>query len=238
MKLAQWMVVMLAVSLLAAGCGDKDQDKAKSGGAAGKGGSPAPAAAASPKDVLEAMHKASQAKDMNALVSYMDPALQPPMKDMLSMLEEMKTKTNALAKVVEEKIGKPQADRIRQQGAMEDKDISPLAKAVENGQVNWSKIDIKEEGDKATVKVQGDEPFMIKKVNGKWYAFPPEKENLTPEKMQTQVDAMKKMMTPMGKAYDEVAKKINAGTITKENFDAEYGKTMAAAMMGAAPKDE
>ncbi len=229
MKLAQWVVAVVALSMVVVGgCSDKK-------GAAGSGENSS-ANQGSPKDLLEAFHKCAQAKSLAAVVDLIDPAFQKPMRTMIDAMNTMEAKVESLAKTVESKIDKETADKIREQQKKEGQNglKSPLETAVKDGKIDWSKVKIEEKGDAATVEIDGKvADVMLKKVNGKWYAAPPAGEkDMTPEKMQAETDKIKGMMDKMVKAVDDVQKKVNDGTIKKDTFEAEYGKAMMAAMMG------
>jgi len=227
MKTSQWVVVAVALSMVVVGgCGDKT----------GGSGGGATANQSSPKEVLEAFHTRSQAKNLSDVVDLIDPAYQKPMRTMIDTMNAMEAKVESLAKTVESKIDKETADKIRTQQKKNSQNgmKSPMQAAVKDGKIDWSAVKIEEKGDTATVEIAGKTTdVVLKKINGKWYAAPPAGEkDMTPEKMQAETDKMKGMMDKMMKAIDDVQKKVNDGTIKKDTFDAEYGKAMMAAMMG------
>ncbi len=229
MKLAQWVVAAVAISMVVVGgCNDKK-------GAAGSGANTS-ANQGSPKDLLEAFHKCAQTESPGAVVDLIDPAFQKPMRTMIDAMNTMAAKVESLAKTVESKFGKEAADKIREQQKKESQSgmKSPMGAAVKDGKIDWSKVKIEEKGDAATVEIDGKvADVVLTKVNGKWYAAPPTgKKDMTPEKMQAETDKIKGMMDKMGKAIDDVQKKVSDGTIKKDTFEAEYGKAMMGAMMG------
>jgi hypothetical protein len=177
-----------------------------------------------PKGLLEKMHEASEKMDAGAMVECMEPEAQKTMKDLVPVMEEMQEAAKEAAAAVEKKIGKDEAKPLLSMAGSSDKSRSPLKAVVKDGKVDWSKVNIKEDGEKATVEVDGKKADVdLKKVDGKWYVAMPETKRPSADESKKQVEQGKKMVA----AVKELTKKVNDGKVTKENWTAEFSKAMS-----------
>ncbi len=204
MKWTHWMVVVTAASMLVLG------------GCKGK--------ASTPKELLEKVHEASQKKDVSALADCIEPDAQKLMKDVLGPAEDMQKAIKEAAEAVEKKLGAEEAKPLHSMAGNGEND-SPLKRAVQDGKIDWSKINIKEEGDKATVEINGKKADVeLKKVDGNWYLAMPAGERPKPEDVQKQAEHMKKAVDGM----KQFTKDVNDGKVTKDNYMEAFGKAMSA----------
>jgi hypothetical protein len=172
-----------------------------------------------PKELLESAHKATTNNDFKGMVSLMIPEYQEAIKPYLDATIKVQEKHTELAHLIEKKIDKDRGQEMLKHG-------SPLEEAVKDGKIDWSKVDIKESGDKATVKVNGtDIGTALVKVNGKWYVDMPKAaiEEAKKEDAKKAADEADKRV----KAYQELIDGINKGDIKKDNYDLKFAEIMA-----------
>lgn len=181
------------------------------------------------KDALESAHNLIMDKDFMGMVALAPPKHQEAAKIMMGAMEDMIEASESLEATVKSKLGEDVAKGIR---STSDDLKSPLKSVTkEDGSVDWSKVEVKEEGDKATVVVDGKtQSEKLVKIDGKWY-MDMETEK-SPEDFKKDAEQMRGMADKMIKAMGEVEADVQSGKLTKENFKTEYGKKMMAAMMG------
>ncbi|MCG3179369.1 MAG: hypothetical protein BIFFINMI_01704 [Phycisphaerae bacterium] len=180
-----------------------------------------------PKELLESMNKASQKKDFKGMAKLVEPDAQKYYDQMVSKMKEAADKMDDLADLVEKKIDKDKAKEMRD-SMTEGPSFITLKKArKDDGSLDFDKIEIKEDGDKATVKVKDSwSSADIKKVSGKWYFV----EKKSADELKKKVEETEKEFPKMIKALDEIKDGINKGDIKKDNFDAKCGEIMMKAM--------
>ncbi len=178
-----------------------------------------------PRGLLEKAHEAFEKMDAATLVECLEPDAQATMKDLVPVMQDMQKAASEAASVVEKKIGKDEARFFLNLAGKGDKSASPLRAVVKDGKVDWSKVNIKEAGDQATIEVDGRKADTeLKKVDGKWYVAVPEKERPIAEEAKKQVEQGRKMIA----AVKELTGKVSDGKVTRENWTAEFGKLRSA----------
>ncbi len=190
--------------------------------------------AASAKELLENFHRASTNGKVRDVLGFFEPTFRKMNLQMNEAQQQVGAKADSLAKVVEEKIGKEQAAALRGMsgGDMLDQSVgSPLAEAVVDDKLDWSKVKIEEKGEKAEVSVNGEPTGMpLVKVGGKWYVDSPMEMN--PLQAAMMMAMLKQQLRKMTDALDQVEQRVKSGQITKDNFEQEFGRLMESASGG------
>ncbi len=176
----------------------------------------------SPRGLIESTHKMFQDKDFEGLAGAFPPDHQEAAGVLMGALEDMMDASESLGEVVEKKFDAEKAKMVKSGPG----DISPYAKVTkEDGSLDWSKIKIKEEGDKATVEIDGQAtPDPMVKIDGKWYMGVDG--GKTPEELMKEAKEMRTQADKMVKGMGELEEGIKSGKVTKDNFMQEYMKAM------------
>ena len=93
---------------------------------------------------------------------------------------------------------------------------SPLAPAVVNGRVDWTKVSIEEQDDKANIVIAAG-TIKAKKIKGKWHYVG--ERGLTSEEVQVRLKEARKLLTGVKVLNQALEKGLNDGSITKDNFN-------------------
>ena len=225
MRIAPWMFMAILVAsagVLAAAPTTSRPDQATTAP------DPIPLNQDSPRSLLETMQKAAEAVDPNVMAACADPAYQKSVKVMYQCMRQFKTSLESLSKSVEAKLGKTSGTFVIQ--TMKDTIPEPLGNAMEDGKVNWDKVKITADGDKATVKVAGDAPFTLMKVNGKWhYGQGP----ISVEEMAKAAEKVNNQIPKTVKELGDLEDGVKAGTVTKAEFTRKFRDCLAAFAQGA-----
>lgn len=207
------VVVLCAVLVAGVGC---DDESSSSGG-----GKTTPVSTSTPLDTLKTVQEIFVNKDFETLVDVFDPKLGKVMGEMTATMGSVVKKADEVAAAVEAKFGAEKAEMFRKRAGIPSKLDTPMDRATgPDGQVDWSKVEIMEEGDVAKFKVAGrlDNEMVLRKVDGKWYLSPAKPEEMEGEKMQQEVANMKEMSAKLLAAMDAVNTAVDDGTLTEENF--------------------
>jgi len=195
------VALMLGVVLIVAGCGGK--------------------AASTPKAAIENMVNATKDGDADACVACWDANAEQ--KKMIRAMGEMLASVKALDKAAEAKFGKDVWAKAKTPGDGKPGMDTPFA------DVDLNKLTVKEEGDKATVTMEGEsKPLSLVKKDGVW--------KIVVEDMPEgpQLDMAVKMMKTMADAHktalDDLGNAKSAEDVMKK-----LGEEMMKAMLGNMP---
>ncbi len=215
--------VTLALTALVAGC-------------TGGSDSSAPKKSTTPKACVESLVVCIQKADIEGAAAYMTPAIGPKMAKMGKGMKAMEVATEKLAKAVDAKFGAGTADSLGM------KQPKPEVGTIEI-------VDVKEAGDKATVKTKEtkkdkttkEDTIQLVKLEGAWYAEPPQSSGMSAEQL-AKADAMGDAMVAGAKSTETLADDVASGKVkTKEevqNKQMEIGMGIMKAMMGGAAADK
>jgi hypothetical protein len=218
------LIIVATVSALAlavAGCkGRKTETPDKPGGAtpaprATGAGAPTPSApaggGATVKECLERAHQAAVANNPEAYLVCLDPAQRKAISDLVEEGRPYVEAMTGLRVLVKEKFGNELAESIRIP-TMASR--SPLDGAMQDELIDWQEVKIAEHEDSADVKVGRYEQVKLKRIEGRWYlAF----ERVDGPSAQSRAFAEARMKIPK-----TLEKGIRDGTVTRDNFKAEY----------------
>ncbi len=176
---------------------------------AGCAGSSSGAGYDSPRALVKALHEATISGDQETRRLCVAPRDRDrfPMDAALAALgRKFKRKGDVAEKLIEEKLGKEVATRFRRK-YLWLMYHSPFDDPTEEGPIQWQRIDIRVEGEKAWVNVAGKEVLQaIKNPAGRWFATVPKIEYLP------QSDAYTKGLVEGGiEEIDNIIRKLNAG---------------------------
>ncbi|MCG3179365.1 MAG: hypothetical protein BIFFINMI_01700 [Phycisphaerae bacterium] len=190
----------------------------------------------SPQALLGSVHEATVAHDLRAMAIIIHPDYKVGLVPVLNLMAEVMDANLGLADVVEKKLDKGLADKLR--GQIAPPGGSPLdAVQDEHGKVDWSKVKVTEEKDIATFAVNGEpQPGRLARVDGKWYIVPNDDPNVTPAQMAAQAAQMVPMLKTMLTATTEITDQVRSGAIKAEDFQRAYMLAMTKAMMGSMPQ--
>jgi hypothetical protein len=182
--------------------------------------------AATPKALLESMAgvlgEEGKAEDW---LGFQSPANRELVKTQLEMTSQLEAKAKKVADLVGAKFGRMEAGMVKSMGVFHTGgelvlryQVSQIAK---NGKVDWDKVKITENGDKAQAAIAGlGATIPLVKVEGKWYLGEGEGQ----ETMAKDAEGMKEMIGNLMKVLDQLEQKVKSGQITKANFIQEYSK--------------
>ena len=124
----------------------------------------------SPRALIKAVHAATISGDFEALRLCVDPRYRDRSNGTLALLVEYSQKADVGAKLIEEKLGKEVANRFRQRYLWPMWD-SPFDDGGKKGQIQWKRIDIRVEAEKAWVYIDGKEVGQaIQNPSGRWFS--------------------------------------------------------------------
>lgn len=240
MRLATWIMLSMAcMALVLSGCGEE----AKTGGRGSGSGSATPAAATgeaccphtaavavnldSPRAALESLDSAFKSGDLRVVSSLVPPDFKQATGKRMAAMSNMIGRQAEAKKAVSAKLG----DEVANQLWPAESSIagfSPLGQATTDGKVDWTRINIKEEGDKATVAIDNvdDDDLTLSRIDGKWYVNVGKQ---SVEQANKEAEDATKSSEKMVKALDQFVKLVNDGKVTAENAQAEYFKLLAGA---------
>lgn len=188
---------------------------------------------ASAKLLTVSIHDAAQKQDYAAMVDAVDAEFRSPFRTMLLSARDYVRGLEALADAVEKNIGPPRAQRFRRRAAQIYAEFmpSPFEGAVENGQIQWNRVAIFEEGDITAVAVAGKEPgnksafdrqFFLRKVKDQWYVAP-RQPGVPPAQRKKSYDRETRYVAQTFANYvkltNDLAKKVRNRSINAANFD-------------------
>ena len=156
-----YLVASLAVSVLAcAGCAVDS----------GRGTGPTHADHSSPKAIMASFHRALQQKDDATIRECMEPDVREHCDKILRLGKTFNEKADEAARLIEERIGKEEAEffrNIRENGF----GGSPLHDVARDGEIDWSRVRIETRGDRAEVFIEGRKMkvCIVKRVLDGWY---------------------------------------------------------------------
>ena len=192
----------------------------------------------SAKATMETVAKAFKAHDGKAMAECLPPDMKDSMGPIMEAGMEVAAKADSLKKTIEAKFGKDVAEKALKGTAAGGQDKGPLSEGLnDDGSVNWDKAKVTENGDTATVEINGKPSKEgLKKINGKWYM---DMKDMTPEKAKAEGAKAAKMAKVMGDAFESVEKQVKDGTVGKDDINKALGeammKVMTEAMKEAAP---
>lgn len=156
-----YLVASLAVSVLAcAGCAVDS----------GRGTGPTHADHSSPKAIMASFHRALQQRDDATIRECMEPDVREHCDKMLRLGKTFNEKADEAARLIEERIGKEEAEffrNIRENGF----GGSPLHDVARDGEIDWSRVRIETRGDRAEFFIEGRKMkvCIVKRVLDGWY---------------------------------------------------------------------
>jgi hypothetical protein len=181
----------------------------------------------SAKAAVETLARAFKAHDGVAMAACLPPEYKDIMGPMFVAAMDVVAKGESLKKTVVAKFGKEAADAALKgspaEGMMNSGPFEGCLNA--DGTIDWTKVKLTEEGDAATLQLEGKgTKETLKKVNGKWCM---DLKDMTPEKAKKDGEQASKMMKAMGGALADVEKQVNDGKVGKDDLQ----KTLQDAVM-------
>ena len=189
-----------------------------------------------PRATLDTLHRAATAADLDGAFLTIDPRLQPVYAAMLDSQHRLRDRVASLAELVERKVGRSQAGTVRQ--IMDDmRPPSPLVNAVRNGVVDWSLVSVAVRDDRARVSVD-DRPLSVTllRVDGKWYISPWADDGADIEKLKVHVRTSAAIIGKLVVRIGDMERRVRAGEVTPENFQAMFDMTIAGGATGRPTK--
>lgn len=169
----------------------------------------------SPQGLAVSFHEAVQSKNFAAMLQCMEPSKRGEFDSVLVARRRLAEKTERLAKLIEEKIGRKHAEMYLQK-ISDTAMFSPFFGPVEDGKVDWSEVKFKVEGNRASASIDGETSFHFKMIKGKWYMTRAPQEDTFSGWIMRQ--AVRSRLDAMAAAADHRARGITNGTINKDNF--------------------
>ena len=168
----------------------------------------------SPRALIRALHEAIISGDQETRRLCVAPRDRDrfPMDAALAALgRKYIRKVDVAAKLIEEKLGKEVATRFRRK-SLWTMYYSPFDDPAEEGPIQWKRIDIRVEAEKAWVDVDGKEVLQaIKNPDGRWFATVPRIKYLP------QSDAYTRGLMEGGiEDMDNIVRRLNAGKTGEE----------------------
>ena len=200
----KWVVAFLALCMpmiMHAGC------------ATVRGSAPVNIDQSSPKALAASFHDAVESENYAAMLECAEPASQPEFDRILVAFRRSARKIRAVAKMIEEKIGRDEAEEYRTH-LEEFTEFRTLSEAVEGGKVDWSKVKFKVDGNRASATIGGETVGLYKKIDGKWYIAGSVESRFA----RWMYQATLKQLDMQAAAADRHARGIRNGTINKGNF--------------------
>jgi hypothetical protein len=207
-------------------------------GCTGGSGSSAPKAA-TPKACIEGMVACMEKGDMVGVAAYMAEPVGSKFKKMAEGMQAMTEGTDKLAKALDAKFGAGTAESMHVKAD----------KKPEIGKVEVT--DVKEEGDKATVKTKEtrkdgsagkEESMTLAKVDGSWYVSPAKDDPAFGDDALKMADVMHDAFSAAGKDMAALADDVSAGKVASKDDAAkryaEAGMKIQKAMMSAMTSSE
>lgn len=187
--------------------------------------------AATPKELLDRLGGGMLKLDIDVVVGSIAPEFQPAVRKLFVGIKRLAARAEAVKKTTADKLGAPTAEKVFKE--MNFADSGPLTAVTTDGKIDWERVAISEQGDKATVKIDGQDQqdILLRKIDGKWYLLPGQE---TADSMNAQAEQAGAAFAAMTKAMDAFEQAVKDGKVTAENAEAEFQKAMMAAMLGAA----
>lgn len=178
--------------------------------------------------LLVSLDQACRRKDYSAIIDSMEPSQRPMFKTIISATRRYTDSLDALAATVESKIGQDEARKFRDlsQSVLEGTIPSPLEGAMTDGQVDWKKVSLLDEGEVMAVMILGapsefDKQYVLVQAKGKWYISPRLK-GVPPDQRKnvyaTDAKNTDKTLSNYSTLTDDLRKKIASGKINRDNF--------------------
>ncbi len=165
-------------------------------------------------------------------LSFQPPANRELAKTDLQLTLQMGNKAKETADLVEAKIGKTEAGMVRsmQSGITLGPELelrNSISEMATDGKVDWGKVTITDEGDKAHARVANSQTkILMIKVGDKWYLG--EGEGPGQDTLAKEMDGVKTSTEKSVKMLDDLQAKVNSGAVNKKNFIQEYSNMINA----------
>lgn len=194
-----------AMALALAGCGTV------------RGTAPVNIDQSSPKALLVSFHEAVQAENYAAQLECVVPRFQGAFDWILVNGKKLKEKQSRLERLIRTKIGELEADWYRREQSNRRIYPSPLALAVQEGEIDLRRVRITVRGDKAWVQVRPSQlRSSMEMINGKWWLTPFEEPGRG-SKIASYLSASV-LFEGFARQIGQLEADIRAGRINKENF--------------------
>jgi hypothetical protein len=166
--------------------------------------------------------------DVEKIAGLAEPTQQEAIKAIAATTQELMAAKESFRRVVEDKIGAEQAKLVGDGQSMN----SPFSKVVkEDGSLDWSKIKITEDGDKAIIEIDGRVYHdRLIKIGSRWYIN--SGDGKSPEEMMKDANEVRDQANKMIAVMTKLEEGIRSGKITKTNFEGEYFGEVLKAVMG------
>lgn len=193
----------------------------------------------SPVALLRSAHETFAAGNgrIENISGYIDPQTRPLTELTIGLVGEAAKKTDNVAGVVQDKLGKEQAEHLKgmgiPNGLLTEGVRSPLAQfADEQGRIDWDHVNVVEQNGRATVQYDGRPTgLVLVKRDNKWYfgaRAEPDREQLA-EAMAVQ----QQLFCGLILGLDQIEQKVRSGDLTGENFQQESVRIMREAQASA-----
>jgi hypothetical protein len=181
--------------------------------------------AATPKALLESMAKVlGEDAKPQAWLGFQPPANRQLVKEQFELASQLDAKAKKVAQLVAARIGNMEANMVKsfQGGVTAGGEITlryQISQIAKNGKVDWDKVKITQDGDKAQAAIASTgETIPMAKVNDKWYLG----EGQGQETLAKDAQGTKELTGQLMKVLDQLEQKVNSGQITKKNFIQQY----------------
>ncbi|MCL2700767.1 MAG: hypothetical protein FWE88_03630 [Phycisphaerae bacterium] len=202
-------------------------------GGCGTGSLVTPSDRLSPRTLAVAAHNAIEIHSHAAVADLTSPAYRKPMRKVLDAIRDYSREADKTAALIAQKVGQAPADRLRKETASFYRQLlpSPLQGAVKGDTVDWSRVEIREEGSSvARVFVNGQKgpfhrTFVFMRVKDAWYIEPLD----SPKEFAKNAKQLAANYRNAIKALRNVQADIHNGEITPANVNARLWPTSGGA---------
>ncbi|GEM_PF-4488297 len=183
-----------------------------------------PIGADSLKTVVKTVLLSSDKEDLALLCGYVHPDYAARAKEIGDADRLYAAKLDALLAAVEKRFGKDETRDIRQ--VRDDPRLWHIAvprrgAAAGGGSLDWSQVDIQEQGDAATATVKGQNiPITLARVNGRWFVVP--RINIPPGFETMTADFRKKLSAKL----ESLTNAVENGQVTRENLKVAFAASL------------
>ncbi len=183
---------------------------------------PAPGDQATPRALLEKAHRAATRTDYALAAQCFEPDLQAWVSRAFAATADVRRKMGDLWYYLETKLEPDDAQMF--QRTMDSFSLpSPLAAALDGGAVRWDRVQIQEQGDTATVQIQGrGGAFNLKRVNGQWYAVTAGERPA----IRAQLEQMERQAKRQYETLADLELRIENGSVPPAHYAEELGKAL------------
>ena len=133
----------------------------------------------SPRTLAAATHNALESRNHDALIGLISPPYRKPMRDVLTAMDDYAREADKTVALLARRVGPSSAARLENETVDFHRKLFPLPlqTAVQDNDVDWTRIDIREEQGAAWVHVDGlrspfHKHFAFLFLDGAWFVEP------------------------------------------------------------------